>query len=87
MQKNRAKRVFVRHFLVNAVTFSGLVQVGDTQDVLPFTIARALGGFRGAPSFTTMERATPTKTRLHYANRRDPDEHDLNITGDHLPNP
>ncbi|WP_282200012.1 hypothetical protein [Collibacillus ludicampi] len=87
MKKSRTKRVFVKHFSCLGIIFGGVVQVGDVGTVSPFTIARAVGGFRGAPSFTTMERAAPTKTRLHYANQRDTDNNDLNIYGEQLPNP
>lgn len=87
MKKNRAKRVFVKELQIGLTSFSGVVQIGDAQTIYPFTLARAIGGYRGAPSFTTMERAILSQTRLHLANQRDVDINDLNISDDHLPNP
>lgn len=82
-RRNKSRQIVIRECKIIFLANSSVVQVGDVYGCVdPFTYEEAYGGYRGAPSFATLETAEPISTKLHFANQLDEDTTDFNFFGE-----
>lgn len=83
--RDRPKTTIVDLMKVAVVLTSGVVQVGDVREVLPYSRAINTGGPRGAASFVTFARHIHSATRLHFNDQDDSEFADENLINDEDP--
>lgn len=77
--RDRPKTTIVDLMKVTVILISGVVQVGDVRDVLPYSRAINTGGPRGTASFVTFARHIHSATRLNFNDQDDAEFADENL--------